>query len=88
MIEAEGHACDTVLSARAPAEAIARCADEWTAELIAISSRSSRGDPDQLGHVTKRVLQLARCPVMVVPASTEETLPDRQASDLAEQLLV
>ncbi len=87
-IEAEGHACDTVLSARAPAEAIARCADEWTAELIAISSRSSRGDPNELGHVTKRVLELARCPVMVVPAENEGNLPGRQASDFAEQRFV
>ncbi|NNL86102.1 MAG: universal stress protein [Myxococcales bacterium] len=66
-IESQGISCDTVLSAKEPAEAIARCAEELAARLIAIASCGSGAEPDELGQVTKRVLQIASCPVVVVP---------------------
>lgn len=71
-VESQGIGCDTVLSAKDPAEAIASCAEELAASLIAIASSSSGAPADELGHVTKRVIQLASCPVVVVPRRLTE----------------
>ena len=69
-VEANGVPCEARLSTRMPSEAIAECAREVEASLIALARRGPETDPGSLGGVTMRVVQDSDCPVLVVPAGS------------------
>lgn len=83
-----GVAFDFELRRGRPAEELVRAAEDWGAELVAISPR--RSDPRLLerivyGSTTRRVLRTATCPVWVIEPSSGEVrrilaLIDRSAA--------
>jgi nucleotide-binding universal stress UspA family protein len=54
-----------------PADEIVRAARDWAADLIVMSSRW-RGSVEHVlfGKIAAAVLELARCPVLMVPPKT------------------
>ena len=80
-------AARTTLHVRAgvAAQTIVDCAREHGCDLIVVGAYASRGVTDLLrGNTTERILRLAACPVLAVPASANTVVQPWMVSDQAE----